>query len=250
MDSLMNFNYLLETESETTINSHSKHPSWFEYYDKIINCLFQVAYFVGKEENIESDNGYFLTFAHSHILQFPYSVRAISILLERGYYLESAQIVRHLLEVLVQLRYFDKHRTKLNKYVIKETKITLKTMFDEFNPNLYSKMYYALSEATHGGFGSTIYRTQYKSANDGVTIMGSIYNEMFSNYILNQLIPLIYCLLNYYPYFFIHYKELGPESIENNRKKVLSELKTMMELPPKSAKFLEDIKPLVEFTSK
>lgn len=186
------------------------------------------------------------TIWHFHILKLPYSVRAVTILLERGFYLESALIVRHILEVFVQLRFFNKYKNRLNKYVLKKDKITLKTMFSEFNLELYSKMYYALSEAAHGGFGSTVYRTIYQSPIEGRTIMGSEYNEMFSNYLLNQLAPLIYGILNFIPLFFGQYNNLVPEYIELKRKSLLMELKIMMESPPKSKEFLNDIKPLIE----
>jgi hypothetical protein len=242
----MNFDYLLLTESKTKKESNSKHPAWFGYYNELINCLFEVSYFVGEEKDIESDDGYYMAFSHSHILKLPYSVRAVTILLESGFYLESALIVRHILEVFVQLRFFNKYRNRLNKYVLKKEKITLKVMFSEFNLELYTKMYFALSEAAHAGFGSTVYRTIYKSPSEGKTIMGSEYNEMFSNYLLNQLVPLIYGILNFIPLFFRQYKNLVPENIELKRKSLLNELKIMMESPPKSEDFLKDIKPLIE----
>ena len=187
-----------------------------------------------------------MTFAHNQLLKLPYTIRAGSILIERGFYLESAVIVRNILEVFVQLRYFNKYRGKLNEYVLKKKKIPLKTMFDEFNTELYSKMYFLLCEAAHGNFGSSIFRTNYKSANEGTTIMGSIYNEVFSNYILNQLIPLTYGILNFIPVFFKQYKGLVPSNIESNRELCTSKLKKLMNSDPKSEKFLADIRPLIE----
>ena len=247
MSFLMNFEYLLQTESETIKISHDKHPGWFNYYNKLINCLFHIVYFVGEEKEVESDDGYYMTFAHNQLLKLPYTVRAVTVLTERGFYLESALLVRHILEVFVQLRFFNKYKEKLNEYVLKKRRITIKTMFKEFNPELYSKMYFALSEAAHGNFGSAVYRTTYKSATEGTTIIGSIYNEMFSNYILNQLIPLIYGTLNFIPVFFRHYKDLVPPKIELNRESVLNELKEMMNSQPKFEKILKDIIPLIEY---
>ena len=247
MSLLMNYDYLLHTESETIQESSNRHPAWFDCYDELINCMFQVVYYVGEEKEIESDDGYYMAFAHSQLLQLPYSVRAVSILLERGFYLESAQLVRHILEVFVQLRFFNKYRERLNKYVQNKEKITLKTMFNEFNTKLYSTMYFALSEAAHGKFGSTVYCTIYKTPTEGTTIMGSVYNEMFSHYILNQLIPLIYGIFNFIPVFFRYYNDLVPSYIELNRISALNELKKMMDSPPKSEEFSKDINPLIEY---
>ena len=217
----MNYKYLLQTENDTTKTTHKKHFGWFNFSNECIDWLFQVAYYVGEEKDVESNEGNFLTFAHSHLLKIPYTTKAISILVEKGYYLESAVLIRNFLEIIVQLRFFQRNKEKLNDYILKKIKITLKTMFDEFNTNLYTKMYYALCEAAHGGFGSSIYRTTYKSPKDGITIMGSKYNEMFANYILNQLIPLCYGCVNFIPMFFKHYKDLVPNNIESNRESVL-----------------------------
>jgi len=112
MSFLMNFEYLLQTESETIKISHDKHPGWFNYYNNLIDCLFHTVYYIGEEKEVESDEGYYMAFAHNQLLKLPYTVRAVTILTERGFYLESAQLVRHLLEVLVQLRYFNKHKEK------------------------------------------------------------------------------------------------------------------------------------------
>ncbi len=246
MSYLMNFDYLLKTETETIKVSNDRHPAWFNYYEELIDTLFQLAYYVGEEKDVESDDGYFMAFAHNQLLKLPYTVRAASILIEKGFYLESALLVRHILEVLIQLRFFNKYKERLNKYVLRKERITLKTMFCEFNPELYSKMYSALSDAAHGGFGSIVYRTTYKSATKGTTIMGSVYNEMFANYLLNQLIPLIYGILNFIPIFFRLYKDLVPSNIELKRTSALNELKKMMNTLPKSEEFLKDIKPLIE----
>ena len=62
MNELMNFNYLLKTESKTREDSYSKHKVWYSNYSEIINCLFQISYYVGEEKDVESDNGYFFGF--------------------------------------------------------------------------------------------------------------------------------------------------------------------------------------------
>lgn len=246
MSYLMSFDYLIKTESETIEISNNNLSGWFNNYAAFIDCLFKVVYYVGEEKDVESNEGQYMAYAHNQILKLPYTIRATSILLKKGFYLESALLVRHILEVFVQLRFFSKYKERVNNYVLKKEKITLKTMFNEFNPELYSTMYWGLSEAAHGGFGSTVYRTKYKSSSDGVVMMGSIYDELFSNYLLNQLIPLIYGIVNFIPIFFKQYLNLVPQIIESNRASVLKVLKEMMNTPPKSEEFLKDIKPLIE----
>ena len=78
----MNFNYLVKTESQCLELSRKNHPSWFDLYPSIINSFFEVSYFAGNEDDIESVEGMFLTFAHNHLLKIPYTIRATSNLKE------------------------------------------------------------------------------------------------------------------------------------------------------------------------
>ncbi len=61
---------------------------------------------------LKSDDGYYMAFSHNQILKLPYMIRATSILLERGFYLESALLIRHILEVFVQLKFFNKYKER------------------------------------------------------------------------------------------------------------------------------------------
>ncbi len=202
MNNFMNYEYLVETESSCLELTREKHPTWFKIYPLVINSFYEVSYFAGKEDDIESIEGAFLTFTHNHLLKVPYTIRAVSILGETGYYLESTLLVRNLLEILVQLRYFQKNKDKLNDHVLKVKKVRLRTMFDEFNPNLYKTVYFVLSEVAHGGFGASVFMTKYSSPQEGKVIMDCDYNEMFFNFILNQMIPIVFGMLNFVPLFF------------------------------------------------
>ena len=248
MSFLMNFEYLLKTEEETSSISVTQDSSWFEVYPECANSFFQVVYFVGEEDDPSSLEGMFLTFAHNHYLKIPYSLRAIMILLNKGYYAESALLVRNLFETLVQLRYFHKHKDKLNNHVLKTKKVSIRQMVCEFNENLYTTVYAALSTVAHAEFGSLVFRANYSSAQGGKTIMGSIYNKQFYYFILNQLSAITYGLLNFINIFFDHYGGLVPSKVEDIRCKTLNSVKDVIYSEPKSKDFLKDISSLIGLT--
>jgi hypothetical protein len=187
----------------------------------------------------------FLTFAHTHYLKIPYSLRAIMILLTKGYYAESALLVRNLFEALVQLRYFCQNKDKLNNHVVGVNRVRIRQMLDEYSDNLYSTVYKALSTIAHAEFGSSVFRTNYTSPEDGETIMGSVYNKQFYYFITNQLTAITYGLLNYIHIFFNHYDSLVPADVENFRHTTLNNLEKIIFANPKSEKFLKEISKLI-----
>ena len=245
MNNLMNYKYLLKTENETIQKSENEIQIWYENYEVFMDSLFQFIYYVGETNDPNSDEGMFFAFAHLHFLKIPYTLRATALLLERGYYAESAQLVRNLFEVIVQLRYFQLNKNLLNDYVLKIKKITNRTMIGHFNDNLYTTVYSALSTISHSEIGSTIFRTYYKSSSEGRTIMGCQFNSRFYHFIMNILEAIIFGLLNFIPSFFDQYLQNVPESIEDQRIKCLNEISIILNAEPKSLEFLDNIALLI-----
>ena len=242
---LMDFEYLMKTEKETESISFNEDPAWLRQYKECVNVFFKVVYFVGKEEDANSLDGMFLAFAHNHYLKIPYTLRSIIILLTKGYYAESALLVRNLFETLVQLRYFHTYKDKLHNHVIELKRIKIKQMVDEFGEDLYSTVYKALSVIAHAEFGSSVFRTNYKSPKNGKIIMGSIYNKQFYYFITNPLSAITYGLINFISIFFRHYNTLVPEEIENFRQNSLKKVENIIFSDPKSEIFLKDISKLI-----
>ena len=74
----------------------------------------------------------------------PYSFRAVSALAYRGYNPEGYVVLRHILEVFVQLRYFSIHRDLLRPHLEAKSakgRVKFKTMFEEFSPGYYDDYY-------------------------------------------------------------------------------------------------------------
>jgi hypothetical protein len=246
---LMSFAYQVESEKTTQELTFEKLNIWFTNYPKSIDALFEVSYFTGNAKETESLEGYYYAFGHNILLRLPYTIRATSILIEKGFYYEAISLVRNLFESFIQLRYFHKHKDKINLHVLKQ-RIKLKTMFEEIVPGFYNEIYgKVFSEFAHGGFASNIFRVQYKSAEVGETIMGSNFDEMKCSFILNQVSLILFGILNYIPIMFPQYSFLVPKETETKRIKSIAWLDDLM-IKQKSAKpgtkeYYELVDPLV-----
>ncbi|MBX2992838.1 MAG: hypothetical protein KF749_16930 [Bacteroidetes bacterium] len=222
---LMSFKYLLHTEEQTRGQTEEHLRGWVQKYPEFVDLLFQSAYFTGKPESTESHEGAFHAFAHHQLLRYPYTLRAAALLLANGYYFEAVSLVRNMYEVLIQLRYFSKHKELLSDHVLKR-RVRFRTMFEEIAPGFYDNVYgKQLSEFAHGGFGSLIFRTSYSSPQEGTTTMGSVYNAELCSYSLNQIFVVVCGMVNFLPEFFPQFSELAPPEVSGKRTELLDWLR-------------------------
>lgn len=227
---LMNFSFQVDSEESTQETTINNIPGWFSYYPTLLDSLFEVAYFIGITEDATSPEGHFYTLGYNTLVQFPYTVRATCILVEKGFYSEAIILIRNLYETFFQLRYFHKHQNKLITHWKKEKpKIPIKTMFEEIAPNFYDKVYgNEFSEFAHSGLSSSMFRTKYQSPEIGETTMGSKYNEDGCTYSLNKIVVVLFGLLNYVPILFPQYPSLVSNTTETKRKESLAGLESIM----------------------
>lgn len=247
--SLMNFSYQLQSESTTQKTTQGKINGWLSNYPKLLDALFEIAYFTGKANELESPEGDFYAFGHHILLRFPYTIRATCVLIEKGFYFEAVSLVRNLYESFFQLRYFHKHQDKIMAHVTKY-RVKFKPMFEEIAPGYYDEIYgKQLSEFARGGFASLLFRVKYISADAGETIMGNKYDEIECTYLLNQIVPILYGILNYVPVLFPQYLPLVPKSTESKRKESIAWLEKAMSDHiadrPESKKLYDLVGPLI-----
>jgi len=246
----MNFEYQLLSEEETQELTASKISGWLLNYPKHLDALFEVSYFLGQAKEVESSEGYFYTIGQGALIRLPYTIRAACLLIEKGFYFEAVSLVRNLYESLFQLRYFHKYPDKIKSHIMGKPRIRFKVMFEEIAPGFYEQEYgNALSEFAHGGATSSIFRTKYTSPAKGVTTMGSQYNEEGCSFSLNQIVAILFGILNYVPIFFPQYVSLVPPETEKKRKDSLawleSGMKDHLKGKPKSSRFYNVVNPLI-----
>jgi len=148
---------------------------------------------------------------YAHYYQTPYTFTSIISIWERGYYYESAVLLRTLLESLVQIKYFKEHMNKLEGY-IKEKKIRIKDMFEYCAPGLYEHTYLQLSDFAHGGVTKEIIRVKEVSDERYVKV-GCDYDEFFATYTINILYALLLGYLCCFPQCFSNSRE----GVENDK---------------------------------
>ncbi len=91
-------------------------------------------------------------------------------------------------------------------------------MFEEVAPGFYDFMYAKqLSEYAHGGFGSSIFRTTYSSAEAGTTTMGCEFSADHCTFSLNQIVVILCGWFNHLPLFFPQLVDLCPKEVVDNR---------------------------------
>ena len=213
----MNYEHLKKTEIDVLKKTEDERKYFFDKVPDLIDSLFEANYFIAW--NIEgSDEQNYQVFANQIYLSLPYNMRCIEIVLKRGYYLESDIIIRTLFEMFAKLRYFFNHQEDCLPYAMGNKKnITYKVMLEELSPGLYEKLYFLLSEFSHGGFGISMFHNKVTPPNNFQPIVGQFYDEMLSNLPIYSSIQLFYGYLNYLPILFNKYKETVPPEINQRR---------------------------------
>jgi hypothetical protein len=248
-DRLMSFNYQIESEAVTQETTYKNFNGLLSKYPKILDALFEINYFIGKANEVESLEGYFYAIGFHILKRFPYTARATCMLIEKGFYYEVISLIRNLYESFIQLRYFHNHPDMIRSHII-DHRIKFRTMFDEIAPGFYVEIYgKQLSEFTHSGFSSAIFRTNYTSPDVGETTMGNKFDKIYCTYSVNLIVPILLGVLNFVPVFFPQYLSLVPNDTEIKRKESIEWLskaiKDHIAEKPISKNFYDLVTPLI-----
>lgn len=222
---------------------------------KLINALFHLTYFYGTKPEKETPEGYYHQFCWYAYYHLPYTLRACYLLWTRGYYLEASQLLRHILEVLVKMKYLEKHMDQteavwLNKKFGK-SRITIKKMFDEVIPGYYEINYgKLLSGFVHGGGAALLFKVKLMGPEDPVKVdQGVVFEENNASYVLNQLIVYILGYLEFFPVAFpkgfISLNIPTRKKWESSRDWCLKCIKSHKKEHPKSMGWYRQLKPLI-----
>lgn len=194
---------LIESEIQTKAITRAELSGVANNYPLIIDVFFKLPYCIGKLEPVETPVGGFQAICFEHYVQAPYTFWTVYSLYEKGYYLESMILYRHLLEVLIQMKYFQKYPEKLKDHLLDKKRVSFKAMFDEFSPGFYKTWYgELLSGFAHGKIPKSIFRFERPSPAEATTIMGCKFDIRHSTYVINNTLPLLFGYLNHFDPFF------------------------------------------------
>lgn len=142
---------------------------------------------------------WFEFYTRSAYAQIGYSIKGVLTLLQRAYYMESLILVRHLLEVVVQLRFFNESPESLRPHLEDKHRISLRRMFERFAPGFYDETYgLVLSGVAHGKHGAMLFRLDRKSAE---IRSGCFYDGRSAALVIYYLLSLVAALFTFYRSF-------------------------------------------------
>jgi hypothetical protein len=198
------------------------------YFNRAIDLLIRLYYRIPRIEDVNTLNGNYLSHVSYSFYMSIFTFRACFVLLERGYYLEANILCRNLIEVFVKMRYFEKHKEKLETFeqphIGKGPSVTFKTMFDEVLPGYYDIEYrWMLSHMAHGGVGARIFKIDFKSATDRYADTGVFYKERWASLVMNNLTNYIFGYIRFY-------KHIYPQVIRSSDEVTLHELKEIEDI--------------------
>ena len=171
-------------------------------YPELIDLLLKLPYFVGPEEPVVEGNA-FQFFARTHYLQAPYTLWSLFTIWRQGHYLESTILVRYLLEVVVQLRYFQANPGKLVEHMTPGRGIRFRTMFESLSPGFYNYFYgNLLSTLAHGKTGPFLFRFDHSQPGGSRLRMGCEYDEEAASMVMNQTLVLLFSFFNLFGLYF------------------------------------------------
>jgi len=220
------FGVLGQTQSEkVTAHSTRKYSKAInEELPLIIDVLFKITHFT---EQLDTSKINFKSYCNDHYVQAPYTFNCLYNIFISGYYNEVMIILRHLYEVLAKLKYFYKYEDKLEPYLngawISESKFLKLDSDDSFLKTDYD----ILSRFAHGRDLFTVFRT--KKPKFKKFIAGNYFDKETVNFILMQIIALLYGYLNCYVLFFPNNKMDTDSNFSDIYSKTIAGLNDMME---------------------
>jgi len=204
----LDFDILDNQAKQVYLQTHYKFKGFYTTTNNFIDLLFRFLYEtdLGKEapqtdrENVEA-------FCRNHFFTSVYSFKSCLFLCFSGYYNEGAIIVRHLFELLIRMKYMNKHPQTWKKYLKRKSPASFKVMIDDIAPSCY-RDYEMLCGYAHGGLESFLFKFRSKRRSDGSIArsadVGIEYNEDSATYLMNLIFPFYYAYLKLYIEMFPH----------------------------------------------
>lgn len=213
----LNTSDIKEQEGQVRDTTSQRLAGFSAYFDEGINLMIGLKYRIPKIETIDPAEKEYLTHFDYSFLVSTFTFRACFLLFQSGYYLEAHILSRNLIEVLVKLRYYEKHKDVFHKEVLNSAKVEtrnkprvqFKKMFDEVLPGYYEVDYkWILSDAAHGGVSSWLFKNEIKSATDVKPHTGVFFHEDWASLVANHLSVFMLGYIRFY-------KHIYPKVIEN-----------------------------------
>lgn len=182
-------------------------------YQLAVDLLLRLPTALGQARSAADHDGDFHWFAYVRYFWAPRMFRSIHRVWEVGYYDEALCLVRQALEVLASLRYFARHRDRLRVHLTaikRRERVHFKTMFEEFSPGFYDKIYGPiLSGVAHGGLPYGLAGVELDSRKATPPLPRPFFDERHARIVANTTTAALLGFLARVEEFFANYPQLA-----------------------------------------
>ena len=207
-----------------------------------IDLMIHGLYLIDNDEFIDKDiikyNDFkhaLRTFSNYHFHRIIYTFKAAYNLLLKGYYTESAYLMRHIVETFVRLRYIAKE-DKIDLIDLafaghrgikgKKFKITYEEQFNEIAPGLY-KYYRLLCDIAHGSLASHLLKSDISEGRIQLDTC-IVFRPKESTYVINQYSVYLLAHIEFMMWVFPEIRKKMPETYAEQYHETLTILWRLM----------------------
>jgi hypothetical protein len=228
MNGLFGYDHVPLNEKKAFEDTKKQFPKFEKEIPDLIDLLCKFRYFFGPQSGNQLEKD-FQWFCEMHFIQAPYTFKVIYELFLKGYYLETLILIRHLIESLVRMKYFNRHIDKLEPHLNNKLKITFKVMFNEFSPEIYKWYTDFLSEAAHGVFFKEMFQVDRKEISNQYVINGPIFKTFEADWIRTWIYTSFLAYLNSFLFLFPQNTLSSNLDLKNRLTKTIDVLKSNMD---------------------
>lgn len=199
--------YMLLVESEEIKRQKTKRtiPGFYNFMPTAYNALIKLPFCMGNladdsDTNLIKIQDLFQFFVYD----FPFKMRNIFSMMETGSYADAAILFRSSVESFICYKYYilKNDGDGLSRYILRESKRSIKDIFEDVVPGYYDNIYAMLCSFAHGDpIIQAVFRGNVSKEKPLKSNINNINVDFFS-YIANQLLPLIIGVVDLYKIVF------------------------------------------------
>jgi hypothetical protein len=207
---------ILLSENIIQKQTYNTYGKWFVRLGQAIDILLELCYYkCSLPEDQNSAEYRFIFFARDSYYEAPLSFRSCSALMEKGFYHDSLNCCRSILENLVKYKYLLDHKDLIIAYETdgkdsKGQKVTIKRAWEHVaGKDSQEKTYHFLSKFEHKNFGSSLPRLNASMSSESTFSLLPAFNKTLAEVVINNVLFLIFGYINLAERFFPYEKPVA-----------------------------------------
>lgn len=217
------FRDILIAETAVQEETYKTYEKWFGRFAQAIDVLLELCYYKCiLPDDINSNEYLFIFRALDTYYEVPLSFRSVSVLMEKGYYHESLNCCRSILENLVKYKYLFDHKDHIIAYETdgKDSngkKVTIRRAWEHVaGKDSQKTTYHFLSKFEHKNFGSSLPRLNASMSSASTFSLLPTFNKTLAGVVINNLLFLVFGYINLAERFFPYEKPIAQANFFDN----------------------------------